>query len=251
MQYDDLYLVTMRLETVPAAEVDQLAAECGLELPHGYRDFLGRFGAGVVCDYLSVRHPDEARAWRREYGEHILCADLFDGNPGWANHGVTFEQFRRGVSVLDTDQSPYYLSVPGHGPTVFEVEGCEVAAHSGGLPEVIRSMAAMFGIEFPYFESSRAGRRFASYYIRPGVGFDDFLAAVAARWRAGVRRLGSREDDDDYAVTLFARAVQAKFVCYRESGASQPRPFSFQVNAFYDVEDAGEVGEFLRPFARG
>jgi hypothetical protein len=247
MIYDDLYPVTTRLEPVSASEVDRLAVDYGVELPRGYRDFLARFGPGVVCGYLSVRHPDEARAWRREYAEHILCADLFDGN-GWVAHGVTFDQFRRGVSVLDTDQSAYYLSVPGHGPTVFEVERGGVTAHPGGLPDVIRAVVATFGVEFPYFESARAGRRFTSYRIRPEVGFDDFLAVVTARWGAGVRRLGSKEDD--YAVTLFARPVQAMFICYRESGASQPRPFSFQVNTVYDEEEAGEVGEFMQSFAR-
>jgi hypothetical protein len=194
-----------------------------------------------------VRSPDEARAWQREYAEHILCADLFEGN-GWIATGVSFDQFRRGISVLDTDQSAYYLSVPGHGPTVFEVERGGVIAHPGGLPDVIRAVVATFGVEFPYFDSVRAGRRFASHLIRPEVGFDEFLAAVAARWGDGVRRLRSQEDD--YSVTVFARPVQGKFVCYREGGANQTPPFSFQVNANYDEEEAAEVCEFLRPFDR-
>lgn len=249
MLFDTLYPVSTRLAPIPATEADRLAAEFGMELPLGYREFLERFGPGVVCDYLQIRPPDEAREWRRSYAESILCEDLYEGNGDrWSSLGVTFDQFRRGISVLDTDQSPYYLSVPGHGPTAFQVEGGGVTAHPGGLPEVILAVVKMFGLGFPYFDPTRAGRSFESHLLRSGAGFDAFLAAVDARWGPGVRRLQSNEDD--YSVTLFARPVQAKFVCYRESGESQTPPFSFQVNAYYDEEHAAEVNEFLRPFDR-
>src|SRR4051812_29835293 len=110
MPYNDLYPVTMRLEPVPAAEVDRLAADYRLELPGGYRDFLTRFGPGNVCGYLEVMHPDEIRVCMRElYAEHVLCEDLFD-DTAWAAHGVTFDQFRRALCVLETDQSAFYLS---------------------------------------------------------------------------------------------------------------------------------------------
>jgi hypothetical protein len=249
MSFADLYPVSTRLEPVAKTDVDLLAAEHGLELPVGYAEFVRRFGAGTVCDYLVVRAPEEARAWRADYAEGLLCEDLYEGNrEEWSSLGVTFEQFRRGLSVLDTDQRPYYLSFPGHGPAVFEDSG-GIRAFPGGLPEVIRMVVETFGVDFPYFEPTRAGRSFASHHFRPGVEFDAFLSAVEARWGAGVRRLRSR--DDDYAVTLFARPVQAKFVCYRESGEAQDLPFSFQVNAFWDEEHTTEVNDFFRPFDRG
>jgi hypothetical protein len=250
MAFADLYPVSTRLEPVAKTDVDRLAAEHGLELPVGYAEFVQRFGPGTVCDYLVVRAPEGGRAWRAAYADSLLCEDLYEGSrEEWSALGVTFDQFRGGLSLLDTDQTPDYLSVPGHGPAVFEVIRGDVRALPGGLPEVIGSVVETFGVEFPYFEPARTGRSFASHHLRPGVELDALLAAMEARWGAGVRRL--RSSEDDYAVTLFARPVQAKFVCYRESGELQDPPFSFQVNAYWDEEHTAEVNDFLRPFDRG
>ncbi|MCA9069220.1 MAG: hypothetical protein KDA84_09870 [Planctomycetaceae bacterium] len=246
--FEDLYPVTTVLEPVPREEVDRLAKDYDIELPLGYREFLEQYGPGVVCDFLEIYSPEKARTMHHTMSS-LLCSDLFDGNREfWTQLNVTFEQFIRAFCVISTDQTGYYLSIPEHGSVAFEVWGGSVVAHPTGLPGIILAVSKSFAMEFPYFEPTKPQWSFASHFLRPGLDFEEFLASIHTHWGSGVRRLHSEEDD--YAVTVFSRPVQGKFVCYRESGLHQPEPFSFQVNVFCDEEHVPTINDFLAGFER-
>src|SRR5437660_3022990 len=48
MAFEELYLVSTRVAPLDGAAVDALLAECEIDPPGGYREFLTRFGLGEV-----------------------------------------------------------------------------------------------------------------------------------------------------------------------------------------------------------
>jgi hypothetical protein len=246
MAFEELYLVSTRVAPLDGAAVDTLLAECEIDQPGGYREFLTRFGLGEVCGFLSMLAPDEVRRWRQEVGAVMLDEGLFEiAAEQWAAWGVTFEQYRRGVELWSTNERPYYLAFPGHGSRVFEVYRGEVGCHERGMIDMIPTVARlMANMSFSYFEPRRPGRERDMYDPEPGLEIESFVAAVFARWGVGVRRL--RSDQDDYVVNVFARPIQARIACWREEASDLGR--MRHIGVTYDVEHEAELNDFLRPF---
>jgi hypothetical protein len=246
MAFEELYLVSTRVAPLDGAAVDALLAECEIGPPGGYREFLTRFGLGEVCNFLSMRAPDEVRQWRREVGVFMLDEGLFEiAAEQWTACGVTFEQYRRGVELWSTNQRPTYLALPGHGARVFEFDVHEVICYERGMIDMIPAVARlMFNMTFPYFEPRRPGRERDLYDPSPGLEVESFVAAVFERWGEGVRRL--RSDQDDYVINVFARPIQARFACWHEEERDPGRLTGIGVT--YDVEHEEELHDFLRAF---
>jgi hypothetical protein len=246
MAFEELYLVSTRVVPVDGRAVEDLLSECGIDPPGGYREFLTRFGLGEICGFLSTQAPNDIRAWRREIGGLMLDEGLYDvAAEQWAACGVTFEQFHRGVELWATNQRPSFLAVPGHGPRAFQWEVGEVVCYERGMIDMIPAVARlMFDASFPFFEPQRPDRKHATYAPRPGLAVEAFVSAVFDRWGAGVRRL--RSGEDDYALSVFSRPVQAQFTCYREESSEPERLTTIGVT--YDVEEEGELLDFLRGF---
>jgi hypothetical protein len=80
MAFEELYLVSPRVAPLDAVSVDALLAECELDAPGGYREFLTRFGLGEVCRFLSLLAPDDVRSWCREVGAFMLDEGLHDSS---------------------------------------------------------------------------------------------------------------------------------------------------------------------------
>jgi hypothetical protein len=246
MAFEELYLVSTRVAPLDGGAVDALLADCEIDPPGGYREFLTRFGLGEVCGFLSLRSPDEVRRWRREVGTIMLDEGLFEvADEQWTAWGVTFEQFHRGVELWSTNQRPSYVAVPGHGPRVFEWDVGEVVCHERGMIDMIPAVARlMFGMSFPYFEPRRPGRERDMYEPSPRLEVESFVAGVFERWGEGVRRL--RSGQDDYVVNVFARPIQARFACWREEERDPGRLTHLGVT--YDIEHEDELHNFLRAF---
>lgn len=246
MAFEELYLVSTRVATLDGAAVDGLLAQCELDGPQGYREFLTRFGLGEICGFLSIRAPDEVRAWCREVGGRLLDEWLFERDAErWAAWGVTLEQFRRGVALWSTNQRPSYYAFPGHGPRVFQVDAGDLVCYERGMIDLVPAVARlMFEMSFPYFEPRHPGRVREMYDPDPMLKIESFVAAVFNRWGEGVRRLCS--DQDDCVMNIFARPIQARFACWRKE-ASDPQRLA-HLGVTYDAEHEDELHDFLRRF---
>jgi hypothetical protein len=244
LAFEDLYLVSTRLTPLDGVAIDTLLAECEIDAPEGYWEFLTRFGSGEVCSFLRLREPDEVRAWRREAGALLLDQWLFETNAEqWAAWGVTFEQFRGGVELWSTNQGPCFFAFPGQSHRVFQIDVSEVVCYERGMIDLIPAVARlMFNMSFPYFEPQRPGREQNAYDPNPGLELRSFVSAVFERWGEGVRCLHS--DQDDYVVNVFARQIQARFACYHEEPGDPSRVTEIAVT--YDVEHEDELNDFRR-----
>jgi hypothetical protein len=249
MAFEELYLVSTRVAPVDGAAVDDLLAECGLDPPGGYREFMTRFGLGEVCSFLRVRSPDEVREWRREAGPRLLDETLWEVEAEhWQPWGVTFEQFHGGIALWSTNQRPSFYALPGHGPRVFHVEPGEVACYERGMADVVPGVTRlMFDMSFPYFEPRHPARERDMFEPAPGLELEPFVSAVEERWGQGVRRL--RSGQDDYITNVFVRPVQARFSCWREEEKHPGRLTTIGVT--YDVEHEGELHDFLKRLVVG
>jgi hypothetical protein len=162
----------------------------------------------------------------------------------WTAHGVTFEQFQKGVELWSTNQRPSYLALPGHGPRVFEWEVGEVVCYERGMIDMIPAVTRlMFNMSFPYFEPRLPGRKRDMYDPNPGLELESFAAAVFEKWGEGVRRLHSEQDD--YLANVFARPIQARFACWQEE--SNPGRLTY-IGVTYDAEHENELHDFLGAF---
>jgi hypothetical protein len=59
MAFDDIYLVTDRLEIASAAEIAEAERELGSRCPSGYAEYVQRFGKGSLDDLLRLMLPGE------------------------------------------------------------------------------------------------------------------------------------------------------------------------------------------------
>jgi hypothetical protein len=184
MAFEELYLVSTRVAPLDGAAVDGLLAECEIDPPGGYREFLTRFGLGEVCSFLSVLAPDEVRRWRREVGAVVMSDEwLFEAEAKqWAVWGVTFDQYHGGVALWSTNERPSFYALPGHGPRVFQVDVGEVVCHERGMLDMIPAVARLMSdMSFPYFEPRRPGRERDMYDPNPGLEIESFVASSFER----------------------------------------------------------------------
>jgi hypothetical protein len=249
MAFEELYLVSTRVAPLDGSAVDDLLTECDLDQPGGYREFMTRFGLGEVCSFLRVRSPEEVREWRREMGPRLLDESLWEVEAAdWIPWGVSFEQFRGGITLWSTNQRPSYYVLPGHGPRVFQAEPGEVVCYEHGMADMIPGVARlMFNMSFPYFEPRHPGRDRDMFEPTPGLELEQFVSAIGKRWEHGVRRL--RSEEDDYVTNIFARPIQARFSCWREE--EKHPEWLTHIGVTYDVEHEGELHDFLKGFVVG
>ena len=66
MQFDDIYLVTPKLQTIAQEEIERLEKILGMPLPKGYAEYMTRLGVGDYCILLRVYSPERILAEYRE-----------------------------------------------------------------------------------------------------------------------------------------------------------------------------------------
>lgn len=79
MKFDDLYVVSDRLQTASPADVAAAEVEIGCRFPVGYSEYVERFGAGSLDDLLRVFLPDrilaEIGSWRETKDRYWFWTD--------------------------------------------------------------------------------------------------------------------------------------------------------------------------------
>lgn len=55
--FENTYLVTDKLKTFSAAEVDAAEAQLGIRFPEGYREYMTRLGVGEYCNFVVIHDP--------------------------------------------------------------------------------------------------------------------------------------------------------------------------------------------------
>jgi hypothetical protein len=118
--FDDVILISSRIQAVPVAEVEALEQHLGFALPDGYRDFITRFGEGDYCDLFRIYPPVRIReeyasyrdAWEGWYYEYEGVNHwFFEGS----EHILSEAQLQACIIIgdsFDGDEIVYYPPQP-------------------------------------------------------------------------------------------------------------------------------------------
>ena len=161
--FDNVTIMGSPLFTSSHAEVDEAEAKLGIRFPTGYRDYVTRFGEGVLGgSYIRIypprrilTGPNNLEGWRQRI-------DLF-----WfwdaSQNVLTKEQVLQSVIIGDTldgdelivhPDNPERIYVLAHNETIY------VAGH--GLPEAIEWLCKSAVLTEPFRE-----RNFEPFDTRP------------------------------------------------------------------------------------
>jgi hypothetical protein len=128
--FDDIYVVSDRLETASARELALAEGEIGGRLPTGYSEYVQRFGRGLLNDLLRVMLPGDVvsalAGWRVTKSEYWYWDDLHpDVSRGRVLDSVPLADTANGdalcfhrddpdmVIVLPRDEQRIYVAEPG------------------------------------------------------------------------------------------------------------------------------------------
>jgi hypothetical protein len=81
MLFDDVYLVSKKLVTIPEQEITLLEQQLGVVLPPDYHAYMTRLGRGAYCDTICggqalTPQPALLRRWERWSNHCLMCSPL-------------------------------------------------------------------------------------------------------------------------------------------------------------------------------
>lgn len=155
MKFDDVYLVSDKLETSSEAELKDLEAKLGMALPKGYAEYMLHLGVGTYCDELCVYSPekilDDYEYRQEQWDDYFFWdegADVLTKEQ--VLQCVVFAYTPDGDEIIAHPDLPECLFVlPRHDMVIYKIPGCFDAplAWVGPEGEVRREP------KFRYFES--------------------------------------------------------------------------------------------------
>jgi hypothetical protein len=122
--FDDVILISPKIQPVPVAEVEVLEQHLGFALPGGYRDFITRFGEGDYCDLFRIYPPVRIReeyASHREYWQGWYYE--YEGVDHWffegSQHILSEEQLQACIIIGDSFDGDEIVYYPPHPDKLF------------------------------------------------------------------------------------------------------------------------------------
>jgi hypothetical protein len=248
MRFDDIYLVTSKLETIPQEEIERLEKTLGMPLPKGYAEYMSRLGIGGYCNLLRVyppqrvlkEHESVRQRWDEYYfweeGEDVLTkeevlkciifADTMDGDEIIAHPEIHDRLF-----ILPRDDDAIYW-IPGSFDAPLEWHG------QGGL--VMREP------EFRYFESwrHRAAREY--FTAKEMFSITDLAPYFADFWVQFGKHVvrdrgeGAIEQAEEKVALLFVKEIGGRIQLVQ----SVPDDKRMSIRIDYDLDSEEVVAIF-------
>ena len=131
LSVDELRVVRGPALPVSPAEVDEVEAWLGCRLPVGYREFVTRFGSGVLCGFLRVYTPGELRRGERSVGEWRARLEefwLWDDDPD----RLTRPRGLECVRVADTVNGDEFVFHPSEPDRVLVLGRADFRVYDAG-----------------------------------------------------------------------------------------------------------------------
>jgi len=248
--FESVYRVSARNSVPPAADVDSLGRELGMDLPIGYRDYVTSFGPGTLCNYLIVTMPNEILnppTWLEKTNRDILA---------YIELCVTRPDDQSGLTPADIEQAlifayasaeaPIWCATRTRGTRLFEhVEG-DSSEIRDGFYGLVERCTAQQQHEFPYFEPRNGRRRMRQLNVRSGVGREGFVDAMVRRWGRESLRC-SRSKKDELFPVYFLSAIEGCIELHLDPQYNQLPADSFFVRARYDIDSEMEFAACVEP----
>jgi hypothetical protein len=216
-----------------------------MELPLGYREFITSFGPGTVSDILCVNTPREITGpsrqrednryrlavvaqWRREQTEECALT------PDDIEQAIVF--------AWAAAETPIWIASRRIGPRLFEQGDDYVAEVPQGFFGLVELCTDRQNHTFPFFEPRNGRRRMRVFAVRPAIGRDEFVAAMAGCWGRDSLRC-SRPAREELHPHYFVPAIEGHVELLLAPSSLLPSG-GFFVRARYDIDSEAEVTEF-------
>jgi hypothetical protein len=247
MGFDDVYLVSDKLEIVPGSEIDALVEQLGMPLPQGYREYMTTLGVGDYCDFIRVYPPErilkEHEETRRRRDQHYFWEKGHDVlSKEQVLECVIFADSIGSDEIIAHPRVPDRLYVlPRHDDDIYWVPGSffdPMTWHSSkGIAE-----------ETPAFKTFASWRDIA--FVELFTEKDTFTLPGIAEYFTS--RLGSSDlhriedyerDDQGFGtdvILLFAKPVGGRIQLTQDADEDDLR---VGIRIDYDTDHASKVGE--------
>ncbi len=194
MSFENVYLVTQRLNTATAQQVADAEKTLGFKFPNGYAEFVTRFGEGIYSNFVRVYMPSrivkEHRKFQVRWNEYFFWDDGRDilAKERILESFILADTMQGDELIFHPGQPNRLLVLPQDDGTVFEA--------GNGLPAAIewlcRSGQLTAPIKFDYFESWQQRQRLT--FVGP-VDFDAVIKALTALGLHDHWQLVTEEED--------------------------------------------------------
>jgi hypothetical protein len=151
MMFNNVTVVGGPLVLSPAAEVDAAEAQLGIRFPSGYREYVTRFGEGVLGgSYLRIYPPRRilsgSNEWRQRIDEYWFWDDGADV--------LTKDQVLESIIIGDTLDGDELIVHPDNPERIYVLprESEDIPVAGEGLPAAIEWMCSSGTLTEPFEE---------------------------------------------------------------------------------------------------
>lgn len=233
MPFDDVYLVSDKLATIPDEQLTLLEGRLGVPLPYGYRDFMRTLGIGTYCDFIRVYEPE--RIWRGYRDARKIWSEHFFWDAG--RDVLTKEQVLSSFLFADSIDSDQLILCPGitdrlfvlprHDSTIYRApcgftEPCEWRSRAGLVNEPP---------PFKVFEPWRDRAYVELFTATRTLEMREVAYRVLSRWRNAL----AREVEEDDMVLIFIKEIGGRAQVVQVSDGR------IRIRVDYDTDSVGEV----------
>jgi hypothetical protein len=113
MNWDDVYLVTDKLDLISDSSIDELEKRLGVTMPHGYREFMTRLGEGYYCGYVYVVPPDSVESYADKW------RSLDNKRFPWQEDILTPEQVNQSIEIASTLDGDSFAFIPNEPTKIY------------------------------------------------------------------------------------------------------------------------------------
>lgn len=236
MAFEDVYLVSDKLEIPPKEELDDFQQWLSAPIPQGYIEYMTTLGSGSFCDLIEVLTPTQIRESRD--AKQMFVREFYRQFWGNSEGTLSLEQAANGILFaisLDGDEI-YYLPdtcqlvvLPRHDNVVFWLE-------SGFFDPMRWSSGArrnpIVQPNFRYFEPSGECRRVVEFFTAGEFNLASLASSIQKRW--ALQDVRTRVEE--YCWVIFSKAIQGRLQLTQGPGDQR-----VGVRIDYDNECSSEV----------
>jgi hypothetical protein len=248
VSFDNIYLVTDKLELTTQEELNDLEKRLGMPVPVGYAEFISKLGTGTYCDLLRVYEP--ARILRECKEAHNRWAEYFFWEVG---QGVLAkDEVLKCLIFADTIDGDEVVAHPAIGDRLFVLprhddmiywvpKSFEAPLEWHGQKGLVRPEPG-----FRYFESGR-DRKFREFFTaKETFSISDLAPYFSDFWMQFGKQVIRKKAEDyeeeagEKVAILFVKEIGGRI----QLAQSLPDDKRMSVRIDYDADSADEVAIF-------
>lgn len=242
MAFEDVYLVTEKLETVAEDAIIALEHHLGIALPSGYRPFMTTLGKGTFCDLVSVYSPEQILQRQADARERWhMYYDAFWDDP---DRVLSKEQVMESILFAHTADSDEFIVCPSlpnrtfilprHDNTVYWTDDSFIGHHTWFGPHgSVEHLSS-----FKYFESNRDRQRLSLFTAQHHLLLTDIATFLTAYWPYSPQhRRGDPLAEDTQWLILFIAPIGGRI----QLTQGLPRDGRIGITMTYDSDSGTEV----------